>query len=120
MDPIELYADFYSPRWGHTDRYTFVLSMDRMDVSHMARKCAVIWHENSDPTWQGEPLMGTFANDSIYPPAIMLNLLVRLWTEWRDGRFTAEEAQSELDELTEYVNASTAAKPKSDFWRGTF
>lgn len=64
--------------------------------------------------------MGTFANDSIYPPAIMPDLLVRLWTEWRDGRFTEEEAQAELDELTAYVNASTEAKPKSDFWRGTF
>jgi hypothetical protein len=43
-----------------------------------------------------------------------------LWTEWRNGRFNAEEVQAELDQLTEYVNASTEVKPKSDFWRGMF
>ena len=117
MDPIEIYADFYSPRWGHTDKYTFALAMDRMEVRHNARRCAAIWNEDADPTSQGEPLMGTFANDSIHPPANILDLFLRIWTEWRDGSLTAEEAQTELDELTGYVNAGTEAKPKSDFWR---
>ena len=97
-----------------------MFSMDRLEIIHGARKCAAVWNENTDPTWQGEPILGTFANDSIYPPTIIPDLFQRLWTEWRNGRFSAEEVQAELDQLTEYVNVSARAKPKSDFWRGTF
>jgi len=63
LEPVEVYASIYSPRWGHEDRYTFNFSMERMDISHMARKTAAIWSNTSDPTWEDEKLAATMTND---------------------------------------------------------
>jgi hypothetical protein len=120
MDPIEVYADFYSPRWGHDDRYRFVFSMDRLEIVHAARKCAAIWHEKTDPTWEGTPLTGTFINDMIRPPHDVEGSFTHLWSEWRNGTFTPEQLQTELTAFAEYMNASTRAKPTTDFWQGMF
>jgi hypothetical protein len=120
LEPVEVFADFYSPRWGHSDRYSFTFSMERLSIAHGARRCAAIWSETADPTWQGEPLMRTMKNDHIYPPDGIEGLLEHLWREWRGGRFDAAQLQAELTAFAEYINASTAAKPTTDFWRGTF
>lgn len=120
MDPVEVYANFYSPRWGHDDRYRFTFSMDRLDIVHNARRCAAIWHENTDPTWEGTPLTSTFINDSIQPPHDVEGSFIYLWNEWRNGTFTQEQLQTELTAFAEYMNASTRAKPTTDFWRSVF
>jgi len=120
LEPVEVYASIYSPRWGHEDRYTFNFSMDRLDISHMARKTAAIWSDTSDPTWEGEKLAATMTNDSVYPPHNLESLIEFLWREWRDGRFSKEELQAELTAFAEFINAATKAKPQTDFWRGVF
>lgn len=120
MEPVEVFADFYSPRWGHTDRYKFTFSPERLSIVHGARRCEATWSETADPTWKGESLVGTMKNDSIYPPDGIEGLIEYLWREWRDGRFNVEQLQSELTAFAEYINASTAAKPNTEFWRRTF
>lgn len=120
MEPVEVFADFYSPRWGHTDRYTFSFSMEQLSIKHGARECVAIWSETTDPTWKGESLVGTMRNDHITPPDGIEGLIEHLWREWRGGRFNAVELQNELTAFTDYINASTAAKPKTDFWKDTF
>ncbi len=113
MEPIEVFADFFSPRWGHTDRYSFVFSMDRLEISHGPRKCAAIWSETADPTWEGEPLVRTMKNDSIYPPDGIEGLIEFLWRAWRDAQLDREQLQDELTAFVNYINASTNPKPNS-------
>ncbi len=120
MEPIEVFADFYPPRWGHTDRYRFVFAKDRLEIAHGARKCAAVWSETTDPTWEGEPLVRTMKNDSIYPPDGIEGLIEFLWRAWRDAQLDREQLQDELTAFVNYVNASTNAKPETDFWRGIF
>lgn len=117
---VKATADFFSPRWGHDDTYEFEFSRERLTIKHGARVCAAEWKENSDPLWTGEPLVGTMKNDMIYPPDGILSLIEYLWRAWRDGELNADQLQSELNALADYVNASTKAKPKTDFWRGIF
>lgn len=117
MDPIDVYADFYSPRWGHDDKYKFTFSMERFEIVHGARKSAAVWHEDNNPTWEGTPLTSTFINDMITPPHNVESSFVRLWSEWRNGTFTPEKLQTELTAFAEYMNTCTRAKPTTDFWQ---
>lgn len=120
MEPVEVFADFFSPRWGHNDRYTFTFTVDRLTIRHGPRECAAVRQEGADPVWGGEPLVRTMKNDSIYPPDGIEGLLEFLWRAWRNGELGIEQLQSELTEFANYINASTHAKPQSDFWRGIF
>lgn len=115
-----LTASIYTPRWGHDDIYTFELSRESMFISHATRQSKCVWRDNRDPEWQGESLESRLQNDSIYPPAILPDLLVHLWTSWRNGKLTDTEAQAELDAVVAWLNALTRAKPRTDFWHKYF
>ena len=120
MDSTEVFANFYSPRWGHTDCYSFVFSMNSLTITHHARKCSATWEDNADPTWRGESFVGTLKNDSIYPPDGLEGLIEFLWKEWRDGQLNDEQLQVELHALVEYINVSTKAHPRTEFWQKIF
>lgn len=120
METIEIFAQFYSPRWGHDDHYKFVFSMERLVITHNARECAAVWSDNNDPEWEGVPLVDTMKNDAIYPPHGIEDLIIYLWSAWRNAQFNEEELQAELDAIADYVNASTHAKPQTDFWKSFF
>jgi hypothetical protein len=61
-----------------------------------------------------------FSNDSIHAPAVVPNLLEHLWTSWRNGVIDDQQAQTELDAVTQWLNATTHAKPRTDFWNKYF
>lgn len=94
--------------------------MDDLTISHGARVCRAVWNENGDPTWEGEPLVRTMKNDMIYPPDGIEGLIEFLWRAWRDGQLDGNQLQNELSAFADYINASTQAKPNTDFWRGIF
>lgn len=109
-------AQIYSPRWGHNDTYEFELTQEAMNITMGARGSRCEWREGADPEWQGEPLEDILGNDSIYPPAILPNLLEYLWTSWRNGEIDDAEAQVELNIVAEWINTITREKPNTDFW----
>lgn len=41
--------EFYTPRWGHTNKYTFEMSRDRMEITMEARTSRCVWREGQDP-----------------------------------------------------------------------
>jgi len=120
VEPIELYANLYSPRWGHEDQYTFVFNMERLTITHGARSCNAVWRSDADPVWSGEDLVQMMQNDGIYPPHGMVDFIEALWKAWRDGRLNNDQPQDELTALAEYINVSTRSLPQTDFWRGIF
>jgi len=109
-------AEIFSPRWGHTDTYTFVLEREAMTISMEAREAKCIWRDNQDPIWEGEALHDILQNDSIYPPAIFQDLVEYLWKSWRGGEINATDAETELQEIITWLNSITKAKPKTEFW----
>lgn len=117
---ITLTAEIYSPRWGHNDTYTFELTREAMTISMMAREGKCTWKDSYDPVWTGESLQDMLQNDLIYPPAIFQDLVEHLWTSWRNSEISSTQAQTELHEITSWLNEITKVKPKSDFWSKYF
>ncbi|MGV1754880.1 hypothetical protein [Agrobacterium sp. CG674] len=121
MEPFEAQCQVYSPRWGHADTYRFILSMEKFEIFHGPRSRVAVWRDNMDPEWEGHDTVGDIMrNDSIYPPEHVEDLLSYVWKSWRDGQLTNEQAQAELNAFVDYLNASTANKPQTDFWHGIF
>jgi hypothetical protein len=59
-------------------------------------------------------------NDSIYPPAIVRDLIEHLWKSWRNGEIREDAVNAELQEVVAWLNKVTVAKPQSDFWKRYF
>ena len=109
-------ADIYSPRWGHNDTYSFIFEKDSLTINFSPRVATCTWRENNDPAWAGEPFHDMLTNDSIYPPAILRDLIEHLWKSWRNGDIREDAINAELQEVIVWLNKVTVAKPKTDFW----
>ncbi|MGR5129963.1 hypothetical protein [Photobacterium swingsii] len=110
----------YSPRWGHHDTYSVELHQDYMRISITPRVAKATYVENRDPEWSGESLQRIMNNDSIYPPEITQDLFQRTWLAWRDGELDNSQVAQELEQVAEWINKVTEAKPDSDFWQKYF
>ncbi len=121
--PLETHASIYSPRWGHEDRYKLTFEDNSLTIGHNANWAKAVWDDpDSDAVWadSGRELFGIFANDQIYPPRILPDLLEYLWRKWKYEEITPKQLQSELDALVDYINIGTHGKPTTDFWKGYF
>jgi hypothetical protein len=116
MSSTSVKLEIFSPRWGHTDTYTVDLHNDYMTISMHPRTTKVTWVDNCDPEWSIETVQDILNNDSIYAPEITQDLFERAWKAWRDGEIDNKQVDDELQLLAGWINAVTAAKPKSDFW----
>ena len=116
----------FSPRWGHADSYTILFSHEAMEVKGVgakAARCRIDEHGILD--WSGHggsenPFLNMLADDHIHPPVVFISALEWAWEAWRKGEIQDEDLTSGLEELFEWVNATTEARPKSDFWRRCF
>jgi hypothetical protein len=116
----EFSGDIYSPRWGHTDTYTFTFEPDHMLISMSPREARCNWVEGRDPVWDGESIEHILRNDSIYPPSILPALFEHLWKSWRNGEVDESAVAAELAEVIKWINVVTEAKPDTDFWNKYF
>lgn len=85
------------------------------------------WNDGKSLVWSGDPqcgnlhpLLGSFAKDSIHPPAIFVRSLEMAWRAWRVGILDDEQVQYEIGLLFEWINLVSATRPKTDFWRRVF
>lgn len=90
-----------------------------MTIGHL-RESRCNWIENADPDWAQDELFNIFRNDHIFPSENFKDLLVYVWSYWRDGRLNDSQAVNELQSLFEWLNQCSRAKPRTDFWRGIF
>ncbi len=71
--------------------------------------------------WEGNDTLGDIMrNDGIYPPERLEDLIGHVWSSWKDGSLDSDAVQRELDAFVQYLNASTAAKPRTEYWTGIF
>lgn len=120
MDELIIEVGLYSPRWGHEDQYKFLFRMDKLKISQGPSERTAEWIDGHDPVWKGRPLVEIMHNDLIWPPEGLEGLLEHIWQGWRNGHLTAEDMQREMGALAKYLNASTRAKPNTEFWKGVF
>ena len=119
---IEL--DLYSPRWGHSDKYSITLEENTLTVEMSTRKATCQWIPDEDPKWSKDldqdALNKILNNDSIYPPERLKSLLVRAWRSWVNRELDDTQIKSEFKELEHWINAVTEARPTSDYWKTNF
>jgi len=120
MSTISVDLEIFSPRWGHTDTYSVELHNDYMTITMSPKVAKVIWVQDRDPQWSGESIQKIMNNDNIYPPEITQDLFEQAWKAWRNGELNNAEVNVELQNLAEWINTVTKAKPKSDFWSKYF
>ncbi len=120
MDETKVKLRIFSPRWGHEDEYELKLTRDSMVITRHPRSSVCTWRENLDPEWSGESLRDILGNDSIYPPAILEDLIEHAWLSWRNGELDSTAVNDELQAVARWLNEITKAKPNTDFWRKYF
>lgn len=116
--------DIFSPRWGHTDPYEVVMEQDTLTFQQVRGNwpAAVLTDvPDRDPVWNDvNNIWRMLANDHIYPTEKLPDMLEYVWRAWRNGDLQGDDVQAELDELAEFVNATTRAKPRTQFWKSYF
>ena len=120
MDHTSAEMRIYSPRWGQEDTYDLELSRESLIITHGPSKATCAWRENLDPQWGGDSLERMLTNDSIYPPSILQRLLAHAWLSWRSNEMDDNALQEELNAVADWLNATTRAKPSTEFWRRFF
>lgn len=118
--------DVYSPRWGHTDRYSLSFTSQGIEIKGNNFSATCSFPQGSDPVWSGynevtgNPLMNMFHNDSIYVSDVVVTALESAWQKWNDNTTTLAELQTGLDELFSWISETSEAKPHSQLWQGVF
>ena len=120
MDETTVELRIFSPRWGREDTYKLVLERHLLVITQGARSATCTWIENRDPEWSGESLRHILENDSIYPPAILQNLIEHAWVSWRNGELDSSAVNEELQVVASWLNEITKAKPNTNFWKKYF
>ena len=117
---IEIDLEIFSPRWGHEDTYKVVLNQGYMEITMQMRRSRATYDDSSDPIWSGETLDQIMNNDQIYPPEVTQDLFEHAWKAWRNGDLNDHEVADELKAVADWINATTRAKPRTEFWRKYF
>lgn len=119
--------DFYSPRWGHQDRYTFSFDENEIFISRGGPKEARgVIDKNGTINWSGHnsnignPLLNILSDDSIYPPTVFIKAIKYAWESWRAKELSDEQLESELKLLANWVNIVSENKPDSEYWISQF
>lgn len=120
MDETTVELRIFSPRWGHEDTYSLVLTRHSLVINRGARSATCAWRENLDPEWSGENIRDIMENDAIYPPAILQRQIEHAWLSWRNGELDNAAVNRELQSVADWLNTITRAKPRTDFWKKYF
>ena len=120
----------HAPRWGTTNTYEIQLEPDCMTIGKRGDRDPVVcsWHEGENPIWScarqlypgRNPLVNILQEDLIQPPVILVRSLELAWRAWRIGLLDDDQVQFEMSVLFEWVNITTTARPRTDFWKKRF
>ena len=123
---ITIEANLWSPRWGHDDEYKVTFTQDQVTIVVLKRECSFTNDSEGNLKWINNisraenPLYEILNNDSIYPPENLIRCIWYLWERWKDHGLSKEFVTEQLESLVEWVNTTTKAKPKTEFWSNYF
>ena len=120
----------HAPRWSTTNIYEIHLEPDCMTIGKRGDRDPVLcsWHEGENTIWSSarqlypgrNPLVSILEEDLIQPPVVFARGLEVAWRAWRIGLLDDDQVQFEMSVLFEWVNITTAARPRTDFWEKRF
>ena len=123
-------VSLHSSRWGTDDPYQFTFDQHQMKIeksdSMSYAQCNhtpgqdITWSSSEPSFISCHPLIHILENDDIYPPSIFISALEHAWRAWRNNELSDADLETEIGHLFKWVDATTAASPRTDFWRRTF
>ena len=125
-DTITVLAKVFSPRWGHEDTYTIMLTRTSLSVALDMRGAECVMHDNGEAEWRGyhrgsgNPLLAILANDSIYAPAVVPEALEWVLGKWHNREASRDELSMAIQELFSWISFTGRQKPASQFWKEYF
>jgi hypothetical protein len=125
-DTIRELLPVYSPRWGHQDHYSVVMSRSRLAVTLNTKTAECVLTPEGEAFWSGHragvsnPLLQIMSDDSIYAPAVVPEALEWLLGQWGLRAVEREPAMEALRDLFDWIDRTARGKPTSPFWRQYF
>ncbi|MFH1108488.1 MAG: hypothetical protein V1790_04720 [Planctomycetota bacterium] len=116
-------VNIFSPRWGHDDQWTFSWRENGFEVTGGPHHAVVVYEVDDSggcketALFERHPLITMFHNDSINVPDCTFFMLRYLWVQLKNGE-DVRLAQSALDDLAHWINATTRSRPKTGYWDG--
>lgn len=101
----------YSKRWGHEDTYAVKRTEDGWEINHIAI--------DGPCDKGGRPfLIGNLRHDSISFPDGLDGWIEWLWSQAETKGLTAEQVQTALQELADWVSQTEKGAPSGGLWEG--
>lgn len=117
-EPMEVELQIHTPLSTRGDRYFVTLSRSQLTFGRGDKIATCVGQTGDDPEWEDdERPKSILKRDAICPPAGFAKLLLRVWYAWLEGDLDEEGVAAELQALTNWLNASTRAMPRTEFWR---
>jgi hypothetical protein len=115
---MELELQVHVPFSARTDRYFLTLSRLQLTFGRGDRMATCVGRRGDDPAWEDdERPKSILKRDGICPPAGFAKMLLRVWEAWLEGELNEESVAAEVHALTSWLNATTRAMPRTEFWR---
>lgn len=113
--------ELYSPRWGHTDKYTLIYNESTLTFALNNKNTICTLEYGKDPIWSELPesINSILINEDISMPEVLPELFEFSWKKWKDGT-SKEKIQEEMKILEKWLNTITNSKPTTDFWSEYF
>ncbi len=125
-DTIRELLPVYSPRWGHPDHYSVVMTRSRLTITLNTKTAECVLQPEGNVTWSGHrarlnnPVLQIMSDDAIYAPAILPDALEWLLGQWGQGVADRASVTTALKDLFSWVDHTARGKPASELWRQYF
>jgi len=117
-------GEIFSPRWGHTDRYTVIFTPTEITIKAGMKEAVCKIDDRGNLEWSGysttEPLFSIFKNDSILAPEVTVRAIEYAFEDWLEGHYSDADLKEGLTDLFAWINATTRSKPTSKIWESKF
>ena len=115
---MEIELQVHVPYSGREDRYFVTLSRSRLTFGRGDRLATCVGRNGDDPKGEDdERPKNILKRDAICPPAGFAKMLLRVWEAWLEGDLDEHGVAAELHALMGWLNATTRAMPRTEFWR---
>lgn len=125
MKDLNYTTEIYTPRWGHTDQYSFTFSDKGIEYHGSTKIAKMSFDDDGELQWTGHgegtinPLLSIMEDDQIYAPSVVVEALEHAWHQWRDGVASADLKEA-LDDLFRWIDTIARSRPQAEFWTNYF
>jgi hypothetical protein len=116
---VSFNISIYGLKRGHDDSYEIEFQENGLTIQGI-KTTSFTQQDNGEVEWSHTKLKKLFQDDSVVYPSGVEIFFESLWKEWKYHGFTEEDIEKELEEFAKWINISTKAKPRTDFFKNIF